>query len=140
MLPGQWIPGQCRHRLDGNGLDTLVHPPRELLREVADERRDVVLALAQRRIHDRKHVEAVIQIAAKLFVRHHGDEVAVGRGHEPDVDADRPGAAKAFELLLLQHPQQLRLQLQGDVTDLVQKQRPAMRQLESADAAARWRR
>ena len=52
-------------------LDPLVHPPRELLREVADERRDVVLALAQRRIHDRKHVQAVIQVAAELSVRHH---------------------------------------------------------------------
>ena len=35
--------------------------------------------------------------------------------------------------LLLQHAQQLRLQLERDVADLVEKQRAAVRQLEAAD-------
>ena len=85
-------------------------------------------------IHDRKHVQAVVEVAAELLVGDHRDEVAIRRRHQPDVDADRPGAAEPLELLLLQHAQQLRLQLQRNVADLVQEQRAAVRELEATDA------
>ena len=49
-------------------------------------------------------------------------------------------AAQALELLLLQHAEQLGLQLRRDVADLVEEQRPLVRQLEAADLLARWRR
>ena len=89
--------------------------------------------LAQRRIENREHVEAVVEIAAELLVGDHLREVAVGRRDQPDVDADGPGAAQALELLLLQHAQELRLQLERDVADLVEEQRAAIGQLEPAD-------
>ena len=88
---------------------------------------------AERRIHDREHVETVVEIAAKLLVRNHRDEVPVRGGQQPDIDANRPGAAEPFELLLLQHTQQLRLQLQRNIADLVQEERAAVRHLEAAD-------
>jgi len=40
---------------------------------------------------------------------------------------------QALELLLLQHPEQLGLQLVRNVADLVEKQRPLVRQLEASD-------
>ena len=89
---------------------------------------------------DREHVQPVVEVAAELLVGDHRDEVAVRRRHQPDVDANRPGAAEALELLLLQHAQQLGLQLQRNVADLVEEQRAAVRQLEAADAAGRSRR
>ena len=42
-------------------------------------------------------------------------------------------AAEPLELLLLQHAEQLGLQLQRDVADLVEEQRPLVGQLEAAD-------
>ena len=113
--------------------DALVHPRRELLREVLHERRNVIGPLAQRRIENRKDVEAIVEIAAELLVGDHLREIAVGCRDEPDVDADGAGAAQPLELLLLQHTQELRLQLERDVADFVEEQRAAVRQLEPAD-------
>ena len=48
--------------------------------------------------------------------------------------AQRARAAQALELALLQHAQQLRLQLQRDLADLVEKHRAVVGQLEAADA------
>ena len=77
-------------------------------------------------IDDGKHVQPVVQIAAELFFRDHRDEVAIRRGDQPDVHADRSRAAQPLELLFLQHPQQLRLQLQRNVADFVEEQRAAV--------------
>ena len=52
------------------------------------------------------------------------------------VHLDGLRAAQALELLLLQHAEQLGLQLRRDVADLVEEQRPPVGQLESADFLA----
>src|SRR5688500_12720906 len=101
--------------------------------EVLDERRDIVAAFAQRRIENRNHIEAIVQIAAELFVGDHLREVAISRGHETDVDADRPVAAEPLELLLLQDAEKLRLQLERNVSNFIEKQRAAVRELEPSD-------
>jgi len=44
------------------------------------------------------------------------------------------GAAQSLELPLLQHPQELCLEIEGSLADFVQKDRSAVRELESADA------
>src|SRR4029077_228995 len=41
-------------------------------------------------------------------------------------------ASKAFELLLLQSAQELRLQIHRDIADLIQKERAVIRQFEAA--------
>ncbi len=56
----------------------------------------------------------------------------MGGRHQPHVHPDRPRAAQALELLLLQHAEQLGLQLRWDVTDFIEEQRPPVRQLEAA--------
>jgi hypothetical protein len=64
------------------------------------------------------------------------------RGHQPHIHADGFRAAKALELLFLQSAQKLRLQVQADVPDLVEKQRAIIRELESStllDQGARKR-
>ena len=60
-------------------------------------------------------------------------EVAVRRGDDPHVDPDRLRAADALELLLLEHAQELRLQVERQVADLVQEERAAVGQLEAPD-------
>ena len=53
---------QRLHRLGRDRLDRLLHPPRELLREVAHQHRDVLAPLAQRRHVDREDVEPVEEV------------------------------------------------------------------------------
>src|SRR5438445_9694871 len=63
-VPGPGVPGEGRHGVRRDGLDLLVHPARELLHEVADERRDVLRALPQRRERDREDVQPVVEVVA----------------------------------------------------------------------------
>src|SRR5207244_5387672 len=60
-------------------------------------------------------------------------EVPVRGRHQSDVDSFGARAAETLELLLLEHPEQLRLQLERDVADLVEEDRPLVRQLEPPD-------
>jgi hypothetical protein len=64
-----------------------------------------------------------------------GAEISVGRRDQAHVDASRGHAADALKLALLQRPEQLDLHFQGDLTDLVQEQGPAVGQLEAAGLA-----
>ena len=101
---------------------------------VVRQRHDVVLALAQRRHLDRDDVEAVVQVLAELARLHHRRQVAVGRGDQPHVDAQRARAAQPLELVLLQHAQDLRLRARAHVADFVEEQRAAVGLFEAADA------
>ncbi len=56
----------------------------------------------------------------------------MGRRDHPDVDAEGPGGAEGLDLLPLEDPQELRLQVQGELADLVEEDRPAVRPLEGA--------
>ena len=110
-----------------DGLDPPAHPPGELLSEMADQPRDVVTAFSQRRQHDREDVQAVVEVFAEAAVGDHSRQVAVRGRHQAHVHLDRLRAAQALELLLLQHAEQLGLQLRRDVADLVEEQRPLVR-------------
>jgi hypothetical protein len=57
-------------------------------------------------------------------------QVAVGRGDHADVDPRRPGLAHAPDLTLLQHAQELRLQVEGQLADLVEEERPTVGRLD----------
>ena len=85
---------------------------------------------------DRKHVEPEIQVLAKPAALHLLLEVAVGGGDHAHVDGAGALLADALEIALLQHAQQLALQLQRNFADLVEKQRAAVGELEAADAVA----
>ena len=50
-------------------------------------------------------------------------QVAVGRGHHPDVDGDGVGAADRLDLAGLQRAQELGLQLERQLGDLVEEER-----------------
>ena len=65
--------------------------------------------LPQRRGVDREDVQAVVEIVTEPVLFHHLDEVPVRRSHQTDVDLDRPSAADALELLLLEDAEELRL-------------------------------
>ena len=62
-------------------------------------------------------------------------EVAVGGAQHAHVDLDLHLAAQPPQPALLQHAQQLGLQLDGDLAHLVEEERAAVGQLEHAGAA-----
>ncbi|OPZ60721.1 MAG: hypothetical protein BWY87_00296 [Deltaproteobacteria bacterium ADurb.Bin510] len=63
---------------------------------------------------------------------HHGLEVAVGGADHAHIDLDGAAAAYAFDLLVLQHPQQPDLGLGGQLTDFVQEDRAPVGAFEAA--------
>ena len=92
------------------------------------------MPLAKRRQLNLDRVQPEEQVLAEAARRDFFGEVRVGRRDDPDVDVARAGRADALEIAGLEHAQQLRLQVQRDVGDLVEKQRTAVGELETADA------
>ncbi len=105
------------------------------LQEVPGQRLDVLRPGPQRRQPHRHHVEPVEEVLAELALLHHLLERPVRGRHEAHVHLQRLRAAEPLELALLQHPQQLHLHVQGDVANLVQEERAAVRQLHPARLA-----
>src|SRR5262249_51782244 len=70
------------------------------------------------------------------LVGNHRRQVQVGGGDEAHRNPNRLSASQPLELLLLQDTQEFGLQLQRNITDLVEKERATTRELESTDAAA----
>src|SRR5262245_25888885 len=105
---------------------------RVLANEMIDERGNVVTPFAQRRQLDRNHVEPVEQVLLELAFGDHLAKIAVAGRDHADVDALGPFTAERFELALLEHPQQLRLQRRAHRADFVQEDRAAVCQRELA--------
>jgi hypothetical protein len=94
----------------------------------------VALALAKRREMDVEHLDAKVQILAELTRAHGLIEIAVRRRDDARVEQDLARSAERPHPALLKNPEQLRLQVERHVADFVEKQRPASRLLEQADA------
>ena len=58
----------------------------------------------------------------------------MSRGDNPTIGAKSSGAAEALKYMLLEYPEQLRLQFKGDVSNFIQEQASMCSQFESADA------
>src|SRR5215470_11704106 len=123
--------GQHLHGAFGDGIYLSPHPPAYLRHKVVHQQRNVLAPLPQRRDLNWEHVESIEKILAELMVPNHGSEIAVRRGNQPHVDLDRLRASESLEFLLLDRPQQFRLEFQADVADLIQKERASIGQLES---------
>ena len=98
-----------------------------------DELRNVLTPIAQRRYGDGKHVEPVVQVATETTLTDFLGQVAIGRRNDADVDVDGARAAEPFDLALLQHAEQLGLELERQLPDLVEEDRSAVGELETAN-------
>src|SRR5260370_13239061 len=103
---------------------------------MANKQGYVLAPFAQRRQMQRKHVQAVEQITAEFFFFDGTNQIAIGGGDQPHVHPDRLRASQALELLILQNAQQLGLQLQRDVSYLVEQQSALIRQFQPAELLA----
>ena len=78
----------------------------------------------------------MIEIGAERTARDGGFEVLVRRGDQPDIDRNFAAAAHGTDAPLLQGAEQLHLRFIGQVADLVQKERAAVRGFEGARLVA----
>src|SRR5439155_6417813 len=99
---------------------------------VIDQRRQIFGTLTQRRQVDADDVQAEIEILAHPTRRDLGVEIAVRRRDHPRVDVRRRRTADALEAVLLEEAQELRLQLERQLADLVEEERPAFRRLDAS--------
>jgi hypothetical protein len=97
-------PVPCRQPLDyrrRNCIDLLLHLLRKLLHKIAHQKRDILLAVSQRRNSDWKYIQAIVQIAPKFSICNHLFEIAVRSRDQAHVHLARVGAAKTLKLTLL---------------------------------------
>jgi hypothetical protein len=100
------------------------------LDEVGRQHRDVLGALPKRGDPDGDHVQPEVQVGPEPPL---GDlllEVLVGGGDDPHVHGDRLVPAHRRHRLLLEHPEQLHLQVGAHLADLVEEDGPVMGRLE----------
>src|SRR5664279_1301884 len=85
---------------------------------------------------DLDDVKPVVQILAKRAFRDHLPEVAMACRDHPCLEVQRLRVADPLERALLEHAQQLRLQLHRNLRDLVEEQRALTGELEPAGSIA----
>src|SRR5579863_5747179 len=120
-------------RPQGLGLEILkrlLHLQGVPAEEAARQGLDVLRTPAQRRHVNGHHVDAVVEVLAKLSGAHHRLEVAVGRGDQAHVDRHIRGTPERPYLALLQDAQQLHLHHRAGLADFVEEERPAARRFD----------
>src|SRR4030095_15529592 len=95
---------------------------------------DIFRTLPQGWNVNRKNIQAVKQIFAKFLLLNHLSEVAIAGCDQTGIGVNSPCASQPLEFSLLEHTQQLGVQLDGNIPDLVEEYLAAVRQLEAADA------
>ena len=66
-------------------MDVPSHPPAENIDEVLNQSWNIFPALAKGGQRDRKHVEPVVEVAAKFVPCHHFQQISVRRSYQPHV-------------------------------------------------------
>ncbi len=99
------------------------HPAQDAPHQNRQFARLFAQTLAQRRHDNDVGAEAIVEVVAKLSGLAHGIEGLVGGGDDAAVEALAVMAADRIEGALLQNLQQLDLHRDGEVADLVEKDR-----------------
>jgi hypothetical protein len=87
----------------------------------------------QRGNQNRERLQTIVEIAAKLFRRHHLCQITICRCHKAYVNPDGLSASQSLKFLLLEHPKQLSLEFKRNVADFVKEKCAAISQLKSSD-------
>src|SRR5262245_44244395 len=99
----------------------------KLADEVGRKQGNVFATFPQRRHGHGNDVQPKEQILPEEVVFNGFVQVAVRRGDESYIDFDRTRPAESFELTFLEHAQQLGLKHRRKLTDLIEKERAAIR-------------
>ena len=132
-LPNIAWPAVSLKRADGILSKTQMLPPLAFgvpLHKVVRQNRNVSLALAERWKLESRHVKAVEQVGAEAVFADGRLKRRVCAGDYAGVKRFFLGPPEAPEAAVLNHTQQLRLELQGKLSNLVEKNGPGTRHLE----------
>ena len=111
------VQGVFRH-----GLDLLSCFLIEFGDKIIDKKRDVFLALPERRDRDGENIEPVEQVFPESALPDLFLQIPVGGRDDPHIDLDGFGAAQPLKLAVLDDPEQLGLKIHRHLADLVEKQ------------------
>ncbi len=98
--------------------------------EVLDEQRDVLGSVAERRDHHLDPVDSVEEVLAEPPRRHLPLEVAIRGADETEVGPSLAGRPDPVEGPRVEHAEELRLDLGRHLSDLVEEERPPVRDLD----------
>jgi hypothetical protein len=124
---------ESAHELVGDSVYVLPHSMRKGFNVMFHQRSNVFDSLTQGRQRDRKYVQAIVKIAAKLITFYHSFEVPVSCRDNPHINAMGLSTSETFEFLLLQNTQELGLQREGYVAKFVKKESTFVRQFKAAN-------
>ncbi len=99
---------------------------------MAREQLHVTDPLAQSRQLQPHDAQPIEEVLAEAPGAHFLLEVAIGSGDHPHVDLQRLDAADPLDLALLENAQELRLEVERELSQLVEEDGPAVRELEHA--------
>ena len=131
-IPGPRVPGQELERVPRDPLCLGTIAAVEAPEGVRDEQGHVVPPLPERRRADREHVQAVEEVGPEPAGADFGGEIPVRRGHDAHVHAADAALPDATQLALLKRAEEPALHGGARVADLVQEERPAVRELEES--------
>src|SRR5262245_8502188 len=100
---------------------------------MADQHRQVIAALAQRRQVDRADADPMITVGPKLPFFRPLLEIAMRRGDDPHIGTNRLLAAEPHKFLLLQDAEDLGLRRQRHVANFIEEKCAAIALLKLAD-------
>ena len=118
-----------------DSVDDFSQAPAVFRDKVPHKQRDVSGSFAKRRSENGQYLEAIKQIAPELFLLDPLSQFSVGGRDQANVVGDRPVSAKALDFALLERAQDLRLEIERQLADFIEKERTFMRQFQAADFA-----
>ena len=86
------------------------------INEISRQKRDIIFACFEGRQDNGKNFQPVVQIIAKMSFLDVAVKIPVGGRYDPNIDLAGFGITHALEFSLLQHPQQLYLNIRADLT------------------------
>ena len=121
-FPGQSYAVRMRDSLGRDSRDVQAHAGVHAVEEVLHQQRDVLAPVTQSWQMQGEDVEPVVQVLAECSPLDLLGQVTRGGGHHADVDLGVLAVAQAADFSLLQHAQQLDLQVERQFSDLVEKE------------------
>src|SRR5262249_52920190 len=125
------ITGEGEHSVFCKALDSFIVFIRIKLQEMHGQKLYVFLSLSERRNANVNNIQAVKEVFPEPLFFDFFVQVFVRCCENPHIRINRTRAAEPFEFAVLQYAQQLHLNRRTDFSDLVQKQRSSVCQLES---------
>ena len=126
MLPGHGYSTRCAIRSWRHADAPLPEFVRPLQREVLRERFDLLAPIAKRRQFDRDHTQPVVEVLAEFPFCDQLLQIRIRRGDDTHVHGEGGRLAERVDLAGFEEAQQLGLQVETELADLVEEQRPVL--------------